>query len=428
MRASHTPFKSYMAVDGLSDNSVLCGLRDSYGFMWLGTGNGLNCFDGQHNTVYRNMVSADVSFENNLITSLLEQDGDIWFGGSFGLYVYHRETNSFSRFRQRTKYGVVVSSTVQRMGRTPNGLIWICTLGQGLFFYDTQDGTLMQDSRHNAFVTDLVVGADDHVYLTTLDGHLLVYDTAGHFVRQYVVPGYVSDKSRMCIERLGARLFLGCEQGLFSLNAAADAVEPVALPQGVGFVRAMLAYDGRLLLGTEHGLYGYDVSAQTFERLDEPVGPRALSDDLINGLLTDADGTLWVLTEHGGVCYRAASFGSLAVIDLPSASGASARNMVRAFSTAADGQVWIGTDAGLYRYDPSQSASAIAPPLSSMPVGISALLQDGDDLWIGTQTDGIYVVQLSSGQRRHYTYSADRPYTLPSNEVNCFLRTRAGEL
>ena len=148
--ASRLAFKNYMAVDGLSDNSVLCGLRDSYGFMWLGTSNGLNCFDGQHNTVYRNMVSTDVSFENNLITSLLEQDGDIWFGGSFGLYVYDRSSNTFFRFRARTKYGVVISSTVQHMGRTPNGLIWICTLGQGIFFYDTSSGTLRQDSRHNA--------------------------------------------------------------------------------------------------------------------------------------------------------------------------------------------------------------------------------------------------------------------------------------
>ena len=291
VRASNLPFKSYMTVDGLSDNSVLCGLRDSYGFMWLGTSNGLNCFDGQHNTVFRNMVSADVSFENNLITSLLEQDGDIWFGGSFGLYVYHRETNTFSRFRQRTKYGVVISSTVQRMERTPGGLIWICTLGQGIFFYDTQAGTLVQDSRHNAFVTDLVVGADDHVYLTTLDGHLLVYGTDGHFVRQYAIPDYISDKSRMCIERVGGRLFLGGEQGLFSLDAATETIQPVILQQRVGFVRALLFFDGHLLLGTEHGLYSYDVTNGTVIRQDEPLGPRALSDDLVNDLLVDSDGT-----------------------------------------------------------------------------------------------------------------------------------------
>ena len=424
--ASRLAFKSYMALDGLSDNSVLCGLRDSYGFMWLGTSNGLNCFDGQHNTVYRNMVSADVSFENNLITSLLEQDGDIWFGGSFGLYVYDRSSNTFSRFRARTKYGVVISSTVQHMGRTPNGLIWICTLGQGIFFYDTSSGTLRQDSRHNAFITDIVVGADDHVYLSTLDGHLLAYDTDGRYERQYAVPGYVSDKSRLCVERLGARLFVGCEQGLFCLNPASDAVEPVGLPQNVGFIRDMLAMDGNLVMGTDHGLYDYHPTTSSLERLD--VGEHVLTDDLINALLTDADGTLWVLTEHGGVCYRPASPSNLEIINLPPLASAGARNMVRAFAPAADGNVWIGTDAGLYRYDLQHPTVVSTASSATFPGEINTLLLDGSTLWIGTQREGLYVIDTSSGTRRHYTYSPDRPYTLPSNVVNSLLRTRSGEI
>lgn len=426
LHASRLTFKSYMTVDGLSDNSVLCGLQDSYGFMWLGTSNGLNCFDGQHNTVYRNMVSTDVSYENNLITSLWEQDGDIWFGGSFGLYVYDRQTNTFSRFRARTKYGVVISSTVQCMGSTPNGLIWICTLGQGIFFYDIQSGTLRQDSRHNAFITDLVVGADDHVYLTTLDGHLLSYDIDGRFEHQYAVPGYVSDKSRMCIERLGARLFVGCEQGLYSLNTVTNAIEPIGLPHDIVFIRALLAQDGRLLLGTDHGLYDYNPSTSALLRIDGDG--RELTDDLINGLLTDADGTLWVLTEHGGVCYRAASPSSLDVIDLPLLSSSGARNMVRAFAASNDGDMWIGTDAGLYRYSLQQPVSTGVFPLTSMPSEVSALLSDGKDLWIGTRREGLYVVDTQTNSRRHYTYSADRPYTLPSNAVSCLLRTRSGDI
>ena len=52
--SAHVVFSNYMVADGLSDNNVLCGLRDRYGFMWLGTNNGLNCFDGIQNTIYRN--------------------------------------------------------------------------------------------------------------------------------------------------------------------------------------------------------------------------------------------------------------------------------------------------------------------------------------------------------------------------------------
>lgn len=52
-------FASFMTTDGLSDNTVLCGLCDRYGFMWLGTSNGLNCFDGRRNVVYRNFPTME---------------------------------------------------------------------------------------------------------------------------------------------------------------------------------------------------------------------------------------------------------------------------------------------------------------------------------------------------------------------------------
>ncbi|MCR5180237.1 MAG: response regulator [Bacteroidaceae bacterium] len=426
-QASRLPFKSYMAVDGLSDNSVLCGLRDSYGFMWFGTSNGLNCFDGQHNTVYRNMVSSDVSFENNLITSLLEQDDDIWFGGSFGLYVYHRQQNTFTRFRVKTKYGVVISSTVQHMDRTPNGLVWICTLGQGIFFYDTKSGTLLQDSRHNAFITDMVLASDGRVYLTTLDGHLMVYSTDGHYERQYTIPDYVSDKSRTSIARVATRLYVGCDQGLYCLNTQTDALEPVSITLDAG-IRSLLDKNGSLLLGTEHGLYSFDVSTSETCRLDDPATGKGLSDDLINELLTDVDGTLWVLTEHGGVCYQAASPENMEVINLPAKSNENARNMVRAFIARPDGSAWIGADAGLYLYSPFQGTTVQPQLLPQMPGEVNALLSDGDDLWVGTQHDGLFVVNTLTGSRRHYVYSDDRPYTLPSNAVRCLLRTRSGDI
>ena len=229
LHAAPYSFKSYMTVDGLSDNRVLCALQDSYGFMWIGTANGLNCFDGRRNVVYRNMVGGGMAFENNMITSLFEHDGDIWLGGDFGLYVYHRLDNTFTRFEAATRYGVPISCTVDKMARTQNGLIWICTQGQGLFLYDPATGTLTQDSRHNSFLSDLTIAADGLVYLVSLDGQLLVYDQDGHYQRQYEVPGFVVDKNKMCVENIGSRLFVGCDQGLFRLNTDSHSLDRVAL-------------------------------------------------------------------------------------------------------------------------------------------------------------------------------------------------------
>ena len=111
--AQPVAFANYMAADGLSDNNALCSVRDRYGFVWIGTNNGLNCFDGAQNTVYRNMIEGKSGIENNTITALYEHGDDIWFGGSFGLYVYDRQANRFRDFDKQTKYGVSISAAVQ---------------------------------------------------------------------------------------------------------------------------------------------------------------------------------------------------------------------------------------------------------------------------------------------------------------------------
>lgn len=426
LAAAPSGFKSYMAVDGLSDNRVLCALQDSYGFVWLGTDNGLNCYDGQHNIVYRNMVSSGVAFEHNQITSLLEQGDDIWFGGSFGLYIFHRRDNTFTRFDTPTCYGVLVSSTVDKMMRTQNGFIWICTQGQGLFIYDPKLGTLTQDSRHNGFISDITVGTDGLVYLVSLDGQLLVYGQDGHYQRQYDIPGFVVDKNKICVENVGSRLFIGCDQGLYRLNAEAEAVERVA--QDNLFVRALMAQESRLLVGTDHGLYDYDVSSGAMTRVDEPSSvDRVLSDDCVNGLYRSNDGTLWILTEHGGVNFQPAQPAGIVLTPMP-AHASSSRNIVHAFCQSHDGRLWIGSDAGLFVQevgDPTiRRPSVLTKPIEE----ISCLMEDGDDLWIGTQNSGLYILNTVTGELRHHVYSDNRPYTIASNEVYSLLRTRTGDI
>lgn len=426
LSAAPLGFKSYMSVDGLSDNRVLCALQDSFGFMWLGTDNGLNCFDGQRNMVYRNMVSSGVAFEHNQITSLLEQGNDIWFGGSFGLYIYHRQDNTFTRFDTPTRYGVLVSSTVDKMMRMQNGYIWICTQGQGLFIFDPKLGTLTQDSRHNGFISDMTVGTDGLVYLVSLDGQLLVYGQDGHYQRQYDIPGFVVDKNKMCVENVGSRLFIGCDQGLFRLNTEAEAVERVA--QGNLFIRALMSQESSLLIGTDHGLYGYDVSSGAMARLDDPTSTdRVLSDDCINGLYQSNDGTLWILTEHGGINYQSAQPAGIVVTPMPQHEG-STRNIVHAFCSTHDGRLWIGSDAGLFVQEPDDPSIHRPSVLKTPITEVSCLMEDGDDLWIGTQNAGLYILNTVTGALRHHVYSDNRPYTIASNEVYSLLRTQHGDI
>jgi signal transduction histidine kinase/ligand-binding sensor domain-containing protein/DNA-binding response OmpR family regulator len=413
-------FHRYMAADGLSDNNVLCGLRDSYGFMWLGTNNGLNCFDGTQNIIFRNMVEENASFENNTITTLYEHNRDVWFGGSFGLYIYHRNTNTFTRFNKKTKYGVNISSTVQDIVESQNGMIWIATLGQGLFIYDPATDVLVQDSRHGAYICDILAQNDSPMFMATINGDVLLYSQKGNYQFKHTISGYMSDKHKLCLELIGQRLYIGTESGLYTIQRGEK--EIVRLPvDGMG-IHAMRRKGRDLLLGTDNGIYLYQPNSGQLLRYDNPDDRlNGLSDMKVNSLLWDKDSTLWVMTQMGGVSYMTAPRSDIHTTSLPGSEGL----MVRATCEATDGRIWIGSDSGLYSYDRS---TQIITPYPALSTEINSLLVDGDNLWLGTTHQGIIVLNTTTGHQHRYQYSPNVSYTIPSNEITSLLRSSQGDI
>ena len=428
VRAESVTFRKFMAADGLSDNTVLCGLRDSYGFMWLGTNNGLNRFDGINNTVFRNIVDENATYENNIITALFEYEDDIWFGGSFGLYLFHRDTNTSSRFDKRTKYGVNISSTVKKIVRAQNGTIWIITLGQGLFIYDPATDQLMQDSRHGAFYSDIIFDNEDGAFLASLDGSIVVYTQTGQYLSRYTIPDYQNDKNSICLEHNDIELFIGTEQGLYRLKDGQTAIEKMALSLPHGGIRSLcLRSKDYLLLGTEWGIYSLLIDSGTMTRLDDPddrIG--GLSDKVINQMVWDGESTLWVMTDMGGVCFMSLPSNSLNHIMVP--AGVSGKKpLVNSFCETPDGTLWVGTTTGLYSYNRTTRQLTLVP-IDGANYEIDCVMADDDDLWIGTRHNGIIVMNTTTHALRRYQYSADRPYTVTSNDINCLLKTSQNDI
>ena len=413
-------FSNYMAADGLSDNNVLCGLRDRFGFMWLGTNNGLNCFDGVQNTVYRNMIEGKSGIENNTITALYEHGDDIWFGGSFGLYVYDRQANRFKSFDKCTKYGVSISATVQDIVGGQDGCIWIGTQGQGLFIYNPKTDELTQDSRHGAFVSDILAENDSPVFVATLQGHVILYGQDGTFLMEHSIPNYRSDKNNISLELIGFRLYIGCERGLYTVLR--DNGEVTAVPQVDIGIHSLLRKGNQLLMGTDQGIYLYNPTTQLMRRFDNPEDKiTGLTDQRVNALTWDQDSTLWVMTQ-GGVCYMPQTGNDVLMAHFPESGRG---NMIYAVCETADGRLWIGHENGLGIYNPATQLID-EYPAADLKQEINVLMADGNDLWIGTRRQGVFVLNTTSGQLRHYQYSADKSYTIPSNEITCLLRTSEG--
>lgn len=431
-------FKKFQVKDGLSHNTVWCGMQDSYGFIWLGTSDGLNCYYGVGNQVYRNSLSNPHSLENNFVESLLEVDGNIWVGTNGGIYIYDRSTNRFSFFDQTTQYGVTISSEVKRIVRTRNGLLWIATFGQGLFVYNAATRELKQDSQQTSFVNDICQSArGSEVYVSSLIDGLFRYDEFGSFIsRQAISDGFnAADNQHIsCLNIISGELWMGAGVNqLCRLNEITGEVDRFAATNyNFGSVRCIFDYGRhRLLVGTDDGLYLFNRHDNTFVRIDNPDGERSLSDPTVNAMMRDAEGTLWVMTNLGGLNYMPQETKRFDYYS-PAKSrwNLGVAGVVSAFALTPNGDVWVGTHAGLYHFAP---AMGILTPrkvgaIANEDADVRSLYLDGDCLWVGLQGQGLRVIDLRTGFARTYQHSRHVPNTLCGNDVNCIYKDSKGDI
>jgi len=256
-------FKTLDIQDGLSQNTVNAILQDKQGFMWFGTKDGLNRFDGLSFRIFKKENSA---LGNNFITALHEdKEGNIWVGTDAGVYVYNPLLEDFTVFDRVSDTGDMISRAVTRIESDEDSDIWISVDYQGLFHFDrVQDrliNCLHRDKRKNQLtnVTRFwfeeklcwVSLYDDNLYYTKDNFKTLLpfQDSEGK-------EPFKDDIINTWIMGPHNCWYIGSSNGLTEINLT------------TGRVRRLLNYyvrdlgfksDKELWVGTESGLYIYDL-------------------------------------------------------------------------------------------------------------------------------------------------------------------------
>lgn len=106
-------FENFSVQDGLSQSTVNAILQDKEGFLWFGTKDGLNRYDGQVFRQYKFNSADPYSLGNNFVTSLYEDvEGNIWVGTDVGLYIYHPDKEVFEHFGKVSQEGTRIERSV----------------------------------------------------------------------------------------------------------------------------------------------------------------------------------------------------------------------------------------------------------------------------------------------------------------------------
>lgn len=417
----------YQDKDGLPHNSTKCLLQDKFGFVWIGTRNGLCCFDGKRNIPLK---ISDNNLGNVSIHSLFEDKlGRIWMGTDYGVYVYDR-IGTLEKFDKITRYSVSISSEVSKIVQLDSNKILVATMGQGYFVYNVDSDVLEQYNSHYSFILDVYTNGKD-LYLTTLQEQFLHFDLNGK-----LADAYNFSENRLNLETpLLTNRFIckgknslwiggGDTNDLFEFYPqSGDIVHHKLENATFKSVKCIIPLGNEeLLLGTNKGLYiftPHDEAISEFE-YSEKVSIYNLD---INELVKDNEGGIWVLTEHSGVMHISPRNKRFYNHNIPG------NYMVNAFCQGMeDNTILVGSQNGLYKYDIEKNLLEESPSGTNLKYDIRSLCRNNNELWIGTLSDGVIVMDLTTGKTKHYVSSFNSPNTITSNNIKKILRTKGGDI
>lgn len=451
-------FSQISTMDGLSQGSVNCILKDKYGFMWFGTQDGLNKFDGYSFTVYRNKPGNPGSIPDNQVRCMYEDDqGNLWIGTlGGGLCYYDRDKDIFIRLKDLGIHSAeIINPAILNIFGDRSGNLWVGTF-HNLLLIDRKNKKIRQfqadpadsQSLSNAVVQSVFEDSQNNLWVGTNKGLNLLNREKGtftHFFHDDRDPQSISsDRITRIAEDPGGHLWIGTDGGGLNvmngrrngfiryLNKPSD---KNSLSNNV--VRSLCAttHDG-IWVGTEDGLdLLNELTGQFIHYNKSAFGEGGLSDKTILSLNQGNNGILWVGTSEGGINKYDRNLTYFDLHRRNANPNSLSAEMITSFAQDKNGDVWIGTDGGgLNQWKPAANRFIHYLPdpgnknsLEGSTVLSLLISRKNDCLWIGTYGNGLNRLDLKTKKFRHF-HSGSGPHDLNNASIYALLEDRKGNI
>ncbi|MFK5972455.1 MAG: two-component regulator propeller domain-containing protein [Flavobacteriaceae bacterium] len=355
-------------TDGLSNNSVTAIEKDDLGYMWFGTYNGLNKYDGLEIKGYT-MKGDKTGLPDNHITSLYNDSrGILWVGTrNGGLVKYNQELDNFIQVNLLTEKGKETIE-IRAITEDGNGDLWIGTISHGLFRVDHNRGVMGHYSTNSKSKPRLVSNNITSLYFDTQNGKLVVGSkspfieliTTNEEVISYSKFSLISKEDPVYPKKIitdkDQNLWVATyKKGLFRVDKGSSNVlhwdtQNSTLSHNVLFNMLYRPEENSIWLATDGGgIQNYDIVKNTFSSVVSSEDPESLSSNSVLSFYKDELATTWIGTQYGGVNIYDILFRQYNTINV---FDGLTNNRVKCFLKYDEQSVYIGTDGGgLSRYD-----------------------------------------------------------------------------
>ncbi len=435
--AEEIRFQHLSREQGLSQSFVLSMTQDQKGFMWFGTQNGLNRFDGYEVRVYNREQGG---LPGDLIRSLLNDSrGRLWVGtDNGGIALYQPESETFRIFDSETSQLAI--NRIRTLYETSSGDLLVGTDGGGVWRLDANVGDFVQHTVFGDGIRDaiwalaeagdaLLIGTGQGLYQQVANGEPEPV-FAGTEVGQLLAQAHIRDVLR---EADGTLWVATDEHGLLRIESdlTFQRFEPEVDIPGKQVFTLVQDERGDIWIGTSNGLGRFRNGAiDTIRNI--PGDFNSLSNDMVIDLFKDRGGVVWVAT-YGGANYWSPNlyvaehlFGNTSATRNPKSSA------ITSFAEGPNGVIWVGTiGGGVSRLDPLGGAthyhrtSNIAIPDDDV---MSLYVDSKAQVWVGTRTAGLLLLDEKQGVLRRFHSRADEPYQLSADAITAITESSFGQL
>lgn len=397
-------FKHISIEQGLSNSTIETIFQDHRGFIWAGTRDGLNRYDGNQMLVYRFNEKDSNSISDNYIRCIYEdKQQNLWIGTINGLNRFDPATNRFTRYKHDPANPKGISHNfITNIYEDKRGNLWIGTWGGGV---------------------DQFLPKQNHFVSST---------------------GHAPKKVSCLYEDTRSNLWVATDSGLFQMNRETGTFKPYrqlapfSLLKGYNDIR-IIREDrmGNLLLGTEdNGLLLFnpqDSSYKIFRHDEKNKG--SLASNQVRSILVDKSWNVWIGGVNGGLDLLQPANGLFYHYqNEPDNVFSLSQRTVSALFEDNQGNLWVGTHrGGINLYSPNTEKFSLyrqEPAANSLSYSdVKTFFENRNgDIWIGTDGGGLNLFNRSSKTFRHYKADPFQPGSISSNEVLDVLEDSEGNV
>lgn len=459
----HISFQHLTVDNGLSQRSVTCIFQDSKGFMWFGTQDGLNKYDGYTFKIFKNVPSDSNSLRENFIFSIYESTSAILYvetrDGS--LHKYNPASESFLIVnKEKINLENAKMSTISALLKEPSGLTWTGGLGKeiGLKRTDTHSGKISQfnndpkdpNSLSSNKVYSIFRDRFGSLWIGTNNGLDNLDEKTGKFrhyrnnpkdeyslADNWVWPIFEDSKGNLWIGTVRAGLCMFDRDTERFINYKNDVNKPTSINDN--FIFSIYEdRSGLIWVGTSSGGISYfNPSSQAFKHYThKPEDNNSLSDNTVTSMLVDRYGDYWIGTRTGGLnkfdnrTERVTNY-----VNNPSNPNSLISNSVQSLLEDQSGAIWIGTySSGLDLFDPVNGKfthfienQSDQESLTDNRVYSLVEAKNGD-IWVGTYGGGLNKISRISGKVSNYQFNEKDSTSISSNATWSMATDNSGTL